>query len=91
MFQTLGNFARDARASVAVADFDRARVLSMTGTATLTFDSEDPLHPTGGTGRYWDFQLEEWHEVSMPAGLHYEALDAWRFNPRPFGGGNTRG
>jgi hypothetical protein len=91
MFQTLGNFATDARASIAVADFDRARVLSMTGTATLAFDGEDPAHPTGGTGRYWDFQLEEWREVSMPAGLHYQLIDAWRFNPPPFGGGSARG
>lgn len=91
MFQTLGNVATDARASIAVADFDRARVLSMTGTATLAFDGEDPSHPTGGTGRYWDFQLEEWLEVSMPASLRYQLIDAWRFNPPPFGGGNSRG
>jgi len=84
MFQTLGNFESDARASIAVVDFVRARVLSMTGAATLRFQGEDPLHPTGGTGRYWDFELEEWCEVSMPGELSYQLLEAWRFNPPPF-------
>jgi predicted pyridoxine 5'-phosphate oxidase superfamily flavin-nucleotide-binding protein len=81
MFMTLGNFAADARAGLAVLDFERRLIVSLSGTARLLFDVEDPRHPTGGTGRYWDFAVEEWTAFGLPALLDWQLLDASPFNP----------
>jgi len=81
MFMTLGNFAADARASLAVLDFERRLIVSLSGTARLLFDVEDPQHPTGGTGRYWDFAVEEWTAFGLPALVDWRLLDASPFNP----------
>jgi uncharacterized protein len=80
MFMTLGNFEVDSRASLAVVDFERGRVVSFSGSATLRFDVEDPQHPTGGTGRYWDLAVREWVQVDLPA-ARWQLLDASPFNP----------
>jgi predicted pyridoxine 5'-phosphate oxidase superfamily flavin-nucleotide-binding protein len=85
LFQTLGNFEVDGRAGVVVVDFGGGRLLSMTGQATLSFGAEDPQHPTGGTGRYWELAVEEWLEHAMPAAYRWERLDPSPFNPPPSG------
>lgn len=66
MYQTLGNFAVDRRAGLALVDFDQGRMLSLTGHAEATFGVEDPRHPTGGTGRYWSFTVDRWVDVPLP-------------------------
>ncbi len=81
MFLTLGNYEVDSRASLAVLDFDRGRVLSLSGTARLHFETDNPQHPTGGTGRYWDFIVRQWVEFEVPCGLRWELLDSSPFNP----------
>ena len=40
MFMTLGNFEVDSRASLAVLDFERGRVVSFSGSARLHFEVE---------------------------------------------------
>lgn len=81
MFMTLGNYAIDSRASLAVVDFERGQVVSFSGSARLHFDVEDPRHPTGGTGRYWDFAVREWVQLELPSTLRWELLDSSPFNP----------
>jgi predicted pyridoxine 5'-phosphate oxidase superfamily flavin-nucleotide-binding protein len=81
MFLTLGNFEVDPRASLAVVDFDRARVVSFSGRARLRFTGELPGHPTGGTGRYWELSVREWVEFDLPAAMRWELLDSSPFNP----------
>ena len=81
MFMTLGNFEADPRASLAVLDFEGGRLLSFSGSARLCFDGEDPTHPTGGTGRYWEFAVREWVEVDLWPGLRWQLLEASPFNP----------
>jgi len=81
MFLTLGNFEVDPRASLAVVDFDRGRVGSFSGTARLQFTGERPEHPTGGTGRYWEFSMREWVEFELPSTMRWELLDSSPFNP----------
>jgi predicted pyridoxine 5'-phosphate oxidase superfamily flavin-nucleotide-binding protein len=66
MYQTLGNFAVDTRAGLALMDFEQGRMLSLTGHAVATFGVEDPRHPTGGTGRYWSFTVDRWVDVPLP-------------------------
>lgn len=81
MFLTLGNYEVDARASLAAIDFDQHRVVSFSGTARLCFNVERPDHPTGGTGRYWEFVVREWIEFELPPTLRWELLDTSPFNP----------
>jgi predicted pyridoxine 5'-phosphate oxidase superfamily flavin-nucleotide-binding protein len=80
MFMTLGNFESDSRACLAVVDFERGRFVSFSGSAQLHFDVEDPQHPTGGTGRYWDLAVREWVQVDLPP-ARWQLLDASPFNP----------
>ena len=81
MYQTLGNFESDARGSLALIDFERRRVLSLTGHAAIDFRSDDARHPTGGTGRYWTFAVDRWIERSLPATVAWRLLDRSPFNP----------
>lgn len=83
MYQTLGNFEVDSRASLALVDFERRRVLSLTGNATTEFGADDPRHPAGGTGRYWSFTVRRWIELSLPASIGWTLLDRSPFNPPP--------
>jgi predicted pyridoxine 5'-phosphate oxidase superfamily flavin-nucleotide-binding protein len=83
MFMTLGNFAVDPRASLAVLDFPHRRIVSFSGSARLHFGAERPDHPTGGTGRYWDLRVREWIEFELPAALRWVLADASPFNPPP--------
>jgi uncharacterized protein len=81
MFLTLGNFEVDPRASLAVVDFDRGRLVSFSGTARLRFTGEIATHPTGGTGRYWELTVREWVEFDWPSAMRWERLDSSPFNP----------
>ncbi|HEV8547946.1 MAG TPA: pyridoxamine 5'-phosphate oxidase family protein [Polyangiaceae bacterium] len=81
MFQTLGNFAVDPRAGVVVLDFEANRLLSLTGTAKTLFAAEDPAHPNGGSGRYWEFHVTEWLEVPFARPLLARLLERSPFNP----------
>jgi predicted pyridoxine 5'-phosphate oxidase superfamily flavin-nucleotide-binding protein len=84
LFQTLGNFAVDPRAGVAVVDFDCGRVLSLTGTVRMLFDqAEDPAQPTGGTGRYWEFAVRSWREHPLASAPGWRLIQPSPFNPKP--------
>jgi len=81
MFQTLGNIEVDPRAGLALVDFERGRVLSLTGTAATLFGTEDPRHPSGGTSRYWSFTVAAWLELSLPSTMRWTLIDRSPFNP----------
>jgi len=82
MFNTLGNLAVDDRAGIVFVDFEGGMLLQMTGTATLEFDQpDDARQPTGGTGRYWDFEVERWLEVAIRTPIAWQLLDRSPHNP----------
>jgi predicted pyridoxine 5'-phosphate oxidase superfamily flavin-nucleotide-binding protein len=81
MFQTLGNLEVDRRAGLALVDFERRRVLSLTGQAVTAFGVEAPDHPTGGTGRYWSVGVERWVEFSLPPAIRWTLVERSPFNP----------
>ncbi|HEY3516031.1 MAG TPA: pyridoxamine 5'-phosphate oxidase family protein [Gammaproteobacteria bacterium] len=82
MFNTLGNFAVDDRAGIVVMDFEGGTLLQMTGTAALQFDQpDDARQPTGGTGRYWDFNVERWLEVPIRAPIAWQLVERSPHNP----------
>jgi hypothetical protein len=81
MYLTLGNFEVDPRAAIALVDFERRRVLSITGRAVATFGVEDPGLPTGGTGRHWSFTVQRWVEFSLPPSLAWTLIEPSPLNP----------
>ncbi len=62
--------------------------LHLTGTVSVRFGREDPDHPTHGTGRYWDCEVEDWLELPMSSAWTLEALSP--FNPAPYAGSCRR-
>jgi len=81
MFMTLGNFAIDPRASLAVIDFEQGRVVSFSGSAHLRFEGEHPDQPAGGTGRYWDLAIREWVQVDLPPAARWELREISPYIP----------
>jgi uncharacterized protein len=85
MFQTLGNLHVEPRAGLALVDFERSRLLVLTGAVVIHHDQEEPSHPTGGTGRYWDFTVTRWRELALPGAFDWELVDRSPQNPPPAG------
>jgi len=81
LFMTLGNFAIDPRASLAVIDFERGRLLALSGSTQLEFDADDPHRRTGGTQRFWTFAIREWVQFDLPRGVRWELLERSPLNP----------
>ncbi|GJG94296.1 pyridoxamine 5'-phosphate oxidase family protein [Cupriavidus pauculus] len=82
LFNTFGNFAVDPHAGLCILDFSRGQVLQLTGTASVLWDQDDPTNETGGTGRYWQFQIKKWILRETPQPLDWEYFDASPFIPR---------
>ena len=83
MFNTLGNLAANPRAGLLFLDFDRRRSLQLVGRAEIQWQLDDPRHETGGTRRYWDFEIERWREASLHHPFAWELLDRSPHNPVP--------
>jgi len=81
MFNTLGNLAVDSRAGLLFFDFDRRRSLQLVGRAEIQWQLDDPHHETGGTSRYWDFEIERWREAPLHHPFEWELLDHSPHNP----------
>lgn len=81
MFNTLGNLALNPQAGLVFPDFQRQRVLQLSGTAEILWQLDDPSHETGGTGRYWNFTVRQWLETHLPTQYTWEFLDYSPFNP----------
>jgi hypothetical protein len=81
MYLTLGNFEVDPRAAVALVDFERRRVLSISGSAVATFGVEGLRSATGGTGRHWSLTVERWVEFSLPPSMAWTLIEPSPLNP----------
>lgn len=81
MFNTLGNLTVNPSAGLAFPDFENRRVLQLTGTADILWGLPDPTGESGGSGRFWDFHLEQWRETPLPNSLTWEFIDFSPFNP----------
>lgn len=81
MFNTLGNFAVNPRAGLIIPDFEKGRTLQLTGRPKIQWDTDDPQNQTGGTRRYWDFEIHRWiqTENSLPGSTEF--LDFSPHNP----------
>ncbi|MGB5777357.1 MAG: pyridoxamine 5'-phosphate oxidase family protein [Sedimenticolaceae bacterium] len=85
MFNTLGNFESYPRAGLAFVDFQRGRLLQLTGWPRIRWDLDDPQRRSGGTGRFWDFEVERWRESDLALRLQWEFVDFSPFNPVALG------
>jgi hypothetical protein len=81
MFNTLGNFMSYPRAGLVFIDFENSRVLQLTGRPEILWELDDPAGETGGTGRFWQFELEAWRDSILPFRLDWEFLDYSPFIP----------
>lgn len=81
LFNTFGNFKIDPRAGLCIPDFEHGQLLQLTGTVSVQWDQNDPANETGGTGRFWEFKVEQWILRDTPQQLAWEYLDASPFNP----------
>lgn len=83
MFNTLGNLEVDPRAGLTAIDFERGVLVEMTGKARLALDPvREVTHATGGTGRYWTFDVERWRDSPIPPAVRFGPLvEASPYNP----------
>lgn len=81
MFNTLGNLSANPKSGLLFVDFEGGRTLQLTGRAEIRWDLDGSDHPTGGTGRYWDFSVDEWVETMAPHDLEWTLVDRSTFNP----------
>jgi ferredoxin-NADP reductase/predicted pyridoxine 5'-phosphate oxidase superfamily flavin-nucleotide-binding protein len=90
MFNTLGNFTSYPYAGIIFVDFGSdisgGRLLQLTGKAEILWDmddsqQDDSLKETGGTRRYWQFDITRWQESVLPYRFSWELLDASPFIP----------
>jgi uncharacterized protein len=56
-------------------------MLQIGGRARLLFGQDDPTGLSGGTGRFWEVEIERWLLRRAPRRLEWEYLDASPFNP----------
>lgn len=75
MFNTLGNFFSYPYAGLIFIDFEHGRLLQLTGKAEILWDMDDPQKETGGTRRYWQFDITSWLESTLPYRFAWKLLD----------------
>jgi predicted pyridoxine 5'-phosphate oxidase superfamily flavin-nucleotide-binding protein len=83
MFNTMGNLVSSEKAGVAFLDFENSRALQLTGRAWIQWDQADDVNETGGTHRFWGFEIESWIESPLARRLRWELLDRSPHNPEP--------
>lgn len=83
MFNTLGNFAEYPQAGLVFLDFERGRILQLTGRAELVWGAPDECGETGGTARFWEFEIEAWRESASPIQLDWDFVDYSPYSPEP--------
>lgn len=83
MFNTLGNIVSYPYAGLVFIDFEGNRILQLTGRAEVLWDVDDPHGEAGGTHRFWQFDIIEWHEHTLPYNLNWEFIDYSPHNPEP--------
>lgn len=81
LFNTLGNFKINPKAGLFIQDYDTGILLHLIGTVTINFNDDDVEVNTGGTGRFWDFRLENGVLSSSQTRLIWKYIDSWPHNP----------
>lgn len=82
MFNTLGNFDCYPHAGLVLIDFENGRSLQLTGHPKILWDLDDPQGETGGSQRFWEFEITAWQESTVAHPIVWEYLDASHFIPK---------
>jgi len=82
MFNTLGNFASYPVAGLAFIDFERGWLLQLSGRVIIRWDLDDAQLRSGGTGRFWDFEVVRWRESELAMRLDWTFIDFSPFIPQ---------
>lgn len=80
LFNTFGNIELDPRTGMCIPDFEGQQLLQLTGRSRILWNQEDPSNLTGGTCRFWEFEVDRWILRQVPQHLEWEYLDASPFN-----------
>lgn len=81
IFNTLGNFVEYPQAGLLFIDFESGRTLQLVGKPTILWDLDVPDHETGGTCRYWKFEIEKSVEIDNRITQSWQFVDYSPFNP----------
>lgn len=81
LFNTLGNLTVDPKAGLLIIDFDSRRMLQLTGTATIRWDLVAGEEATLGTGRVWDFRLDQFRLSDLPTTQGWSLVQESPYNP----------
>lgn len=80
-FNTLGNFVSYPAAGLLFIDFAQNRSLQLSGQARILWDIQEQDDDTGGTRRYWEFEVEAWIEQALGSVLDTQLIEPSPFNP----------
>lgn len=75
LFNTLGNFAVNSASGICVPDFTGQQLLQLTGKSRVLWDQADPEGLTGGSHRFWEFEIEDWMLRPLSQALLSQELD----------------
>lgn len=81
MYNTLGNLTVNPAAGLVFLDFNSGTILQLMGKAAIEWEQDDVDGRTGGTGRFWTFQIESWRQSSMPVAIKSDLVDYSPYNP----------
>lgn len=80
-FQSFGNLEIDPRMGMLIPSFETGAMLHLSGWSRVIWGAEDPEDRTGGTGRFLEFNLEQWTLTPpVEGGPHWSFVEASPFN-----------
>lgn len=83
MYSSLGNLYENPQAGLLFIDFEQGKSLQLTGKVALQMDqqSAEDLEKSGGSGRFWTFEIDRWIETEHHHTVDWELVDFSPYNP----------
>lgn len=81
MFMTLGNFHENPQAGLLFVDFSNGETMKLSGKAEIFLNEERAGSFTGGTNRYWNFNIEKVVFGKSLENFSSLLIDYSRYNP----------
>lgn len=81
MFNSFGNLVLNNNASALFLDFTGKESLHVSGVAQVLLDQIDDTNESGGTKRFWTFDINNWRRSALPI-AETEFLDYSPHNPK---------
>lgn len=75
LFNTLGNIHAYPKAGLIFIDFEQAKLLQITGNATILWEHSDSENKTGGTQRFWELEVTAWQQTMLSTELSWTFFD----------------